>query len=432
MMKYKMSTRALLYILFILLTAVNIIIYINRENGYEYIKQSSYTDLYPNISKGISVIKIEKEGAAVVDLKGYPANIQWNIYCNDSLIVRNESMPLHFTLEQHVNRYLLRATDSAITPITIDLDYSPAEIYAGSSSSIGTNYELRYCSEPLVTADSISVYKWRDPFDYMDPAEMKVIKEIITDSLSINTGDSTTLKIKKIGNYIYQAIKNNMGVPADSLAKYSVYRQFCLARSGNAKIWCGNITDIFHLFATNAGIICRNIGITGWKSGFSFGNHSMNECYIPETGEWAAVDITQNILLIKNKEGKLINAVNLYQLKNLHQTGSLEIYISGDSSIITGNYTDPYRKYLWKENNILFPHPYNPKTLYSFSTKLKRYFNEDPWLEIYSENITYANDKFYVKIFLFYSWLLLGLLILLLYFSSLIISGRNSNQQKRI
>ena len=61
-----MANRFILITLFLLLSAANIYIYLNRNDGYEYVQQSSYKDLYPNISKGISRITIEKDNNAVI------------------------------------------------------------------------------------------------------------------------------------------------------------------------------------------------------------------------------------------------------------------------------------------------------------------------------------------------------------------------------
>ena len=410
-----MANRFILITLFLLLSAANIYIYLNRNDGYEYVQQSSYKDLYPNISKGISRITIEKDNDAVIDLKGYPSSLKWNVSCNDTIIAKDLSLPLHFLLRQNVNRYLLQANDSVTKNITIDLNYSPAEIYKAKASSIYTNYEIRYCSEPFITGDSNTINKWKDPLDYTDATEIKTVKQLLTDSFHIKPADSTVNKIKIIGSYIYQSIKQNMGVPADSLANYSTYKQFCLVKEGKAKIWCGNITDIFHLFATNAGIICRNIGLSGKREVFTLGDHAFNECFIPETGEWALVDLTQNILLLKDSDGKFLNTVNLYQLKKLNQTDNITMYSSGDSSIINGGYSNPDKKYLWQENEILYPHPNNPRTLYSFFNKFQRYAGVHPWLEVYNENHHYDNHLFYLKSFLLHAWILLGLIILVLY-----------------
>lgn len=392
-----MVYRNALWLLFLLLTAANIYIYLNYKE-YEFVQQSSYADLYPNVSKGIKSITVEKNNVAAIDLKGYAA-AKWSISCNDTVIAKDVSLPIRFSFKRDLNRYVLSAADSTVKQIIIDVDYAPDSLYKAESDSASIDDEIRYCSVPFV---------------YGDTAEMNAVKKII-DSLPIKPGDSTVTKIKVIGEYIYRSINKQIGVPADSLNNYSVYQQFCSARDGRAKIWCGNITDIFHLFATKAGIVCRNLGVAGRKNDFRLGDHSMNECYLPESGEWAYVDITQNILLLKDSMGRYLNTVDLYQLKKQrHANGLIQVSVS-DSSIIESSYADADRKYVWKENKLLFPYPYNPKTLYSFFNKLRRYVGAHPWLAVYSENYQYNNYHFYLKSFLFHAWLLLLLIMLVLY-----------------
>lgn len=79
-----MINRYILIIIFALLTIANVYIYINRYDGFEYVQQSSYKDLYPNTTKGIQRITIEKDNIAVVDLKGYSSLLKWDVLCNDS------------------------------------------------------------------------------------------------------------------------------------------------------------------------------------------------------------------------------------------------------------------------------------------------------------------------------------------------------------
>ena len=417
--------KRLLLMVFFLLTVTNLLIYINREKGFEYVQQAAYANLYPNISKGIFNINIEKDSVAVIDLKGYLPTLKWTVLCDDAVILQDQLLPLHFSLKQNVNRYVLLANDSSVKSISIALDYSPAEIYKKSGSSVATNYEIRYCSEPFVVADSTSVTKWKDALDYTDASELNAVKQFLSDSLHIKPTDSTLSKIKIIGNYIYQSAKQSMGVPPDSLAKHSVYKQFYLAKNGQTKIWCANITDIFHLFSSAAGIVSRKIGLTGNREIFSSGLHSANECYLPETGEWAYTDITQNILLLTDSTGKIFNTVDLYQLKKLNETGNIILYSSGDSAVETGNYSNPDKKYLWGENEILFPHPYDPKELYNWTNKLQRYISPKPWLEIYSEKTVYDNSKFYLKIYLFYNWVIFGIIVLVYYLFNFKLKRRN-------
>lgn len=409
-----MAHKKALWFIFLLLTAANIYIYFHRNDGYEYVKQAAYAELYPNISKGISNISIEKDSEAVITLKGFHQE-KWNVYCDSNLVAANISSPLHFTLKEKLNRYFIAPADSLMQPIIMDADYSPAFLYKAKSSSIGTNYEIRYCSVPFINNDSESVYKWKDDLSYMNPDELTAVKKIIQDSLKILPRDSTEIKIKKIGSYIFGAIKNNMGIPADTISNYSPYQQFCAAKNGQANIWCGNITDIFHLFASSTGIVCRKVGLSGSRHPFHFGDHSLNECYVPETGKWVYVDITQNILLLKDSLGNYLNTVDLYHLKKLNQTGCIVQVSAGDSAFLSGGYNNPNTKYLWSENEILFPLPHNPKTLYSFSNRFQRYAGIHPWLMYYNENYQYNNARFYLKSFLLHAWLLLGAIILVLY-----------------
>jgi lipoprotein-anchoring transpeptidase ErfK/SrfK len=402
-------------LIFFLLTVTNLLIYLNRNKGFEYVEQSSYRQLYPNTSKGIVRIDIQKEPAVVIALKGYSPTAKWNVKSNDSLIIKDQLQPLQFSLKENVNRYVLSSTDSAEQPIVIDIDYAPAALYKQSGSNIATNYEIRYCSAEFLNEDSSSVTRWKDELQYTDTAELNVVKHLLADSLNIKPQDSTVKKINIIGHYIYQSVKQSMGVPPDSLAKYSVYKQFCLAKNNNNKIWCGNIAAIFHLFASSAGIVCRNIGISGKRGSFGVGSHAVNESYLPETGEWAYTDVTQNVLLLRDSTKKILNTVDLYQLKKLQQAENITSYSSGDSGVIAGYYTEPDKKYLWRENEILFPHPYNPATLYSAYNKFKRYNTSQSWFEIYSENNVYSNEKFYLKIYLLYTWLVFALLTAVLY-----------------
>ena len=397
--------RKFVLLIFFLLTIANLLIYINRNKGFEYVEQSSYQQLYPNISKGIASIGIEKERTAVITLKGYSPVTKWTVNCNDSVITKDQLQPLQFSLKEKVNRYVLSPADTTEQPITIDIDYSPAELYKSSGSNIATNYEIRYCNAAFVNSDTGAVTKWRDELEYTDTAEINTVKHLLADSLHIKPTDSTVNKIKMIGNYIYQSVKQSMGIPPDSLAKYSVYKQFCLAKNNTNKIWCGNIAAIFHLFTSSAGIVCRNVGITGKTGEFGTGSHVVNESYLPETGEWACTDVTQNILLLTDSStNQIFNTVDLYHLKKLHQTHNVIACSSGDSGVVSGHYTDPDKKYLWRENEMLFPYSNNPATLYSAYNKIKRYSTKSPWLEIYSENTVYSNEKFYLKIYLLYTW----------------------------
>ncbi|MBI1782208.1 MAG: hypothetical protein HYR66_12720, partial [Sphingobacteriales bacterium] len=234
-----MAYRNALWLLLLVLTAANVYIYINRKD-YEFVKQSSYAALYPNVSKGIKTISIEKDNEAVIDLKGYAA-AKWSVNCNDVVIAKDLSLPLRFSLKETLNRYILSADDSTIKPVVIDLDYSPVALYKAEDSSVATNYEIRYSSIPFVYGDSSVINIWKDKFDHVDVAEINAVKKII-DSLPMKANDSTAAKIKVIGAYIYRSINKQMGVPSDSLSKYSIYQLFCAARDGRARIWCGNIT----------------------------------------------------------------------------------------------------------------------------------------------------------------------------------------------
>lgn len=405
----------LLLIVFLLLSAANLFIFLNRDKGYQYVKQEAYHQLYPNISKGIASVKIEQEKEAVIDLKGYSPTARWTVECNDSVLLRDHPLPLRFVLKESVNSYVLKANDSVIQPIVIYLDYSPAALYQKNGSNTATNYEIRYSSEPLVTADSSLVTKWTDRLDYVDASALKMVKQLLADSLHIQSTDSTEDKIKAIGNFIYRAIHKQMGIPPDSLTSHSAYEQFCLARDGKTKIWCANITDIFHLFSSAAGIVSRKIGFTGQVDVFNTGLHSANECYIPEKGEWAYVDITQNILLLTDSSGNTLNAADIYHLKRLNETGDIILYSSTDSAVNAGKYLDASKKYIWKENEILYPYPYTPGTLYSWYNKLTRYVSPTVWFEIYSQKAVYSNSKFYLRLYAFYSWLAVGLLLLICY-----------------
>lgn len=224
----------------------------------------------------------------------------------------------------------------------------------------------------------------------------------ILDSANIHDSHFTFTKIIRIGNILYSRFHKQIGNPSKELLTSSPLLQYKkLCASTKEELWCSNFADMFSYFCWSEGIVCRIIEIMNPGD-----HHVVNECYLPETNEWVLVDLTSNMLLVKNKNNQLLNLLSFKDsLKNSSPVFALR---AATDSIITEQVADtafPIRTYYNKQTPLNYYHQINLKKVYTTAHKIKRYFFPDSWYYIF-DGRRHSNLLFYVKDVFAIAWLL--------------------------
>lgn len=242
--------------------------------------------------------------------------------------------------------------------------------------------------------------KWQEIVNDYSETELQQTKHI-TDSI-VSGIVSTINKVTAIVKFLHDRFYQQLGKPSMDLMNASPlieYKKLCSSKS--EQLWCGNFAVMAAYFCLSQGIVTRNIEI------MHPGNHHvLNECYIPETKSWIMTDATNNLLLVKNKNGEPLNLVSFRdslrkksRLIAIQSTpGSTKtIEFEVNSSTIPVQYMadDPLYYYRHIDNNEVYK-PLN---------KIKRYFLPTSWYEIYDNNTKHRNIAFYLKEILFLLWI---------------------------
>lgn len=252
--------------------------------------------------------------------------------------------------------------------------------------------------QPFVDYDSLylgknsSPSKWNTFASQYSESE-KIETKRITDSL-IGGEKNTIIKAFILGSYLHRRFKNQMGKPTYELSSLSPIEQYKLLCSNvNEKLWCGTFAKIFSYFCFTQDIACRYIEIMQPGD-----HHVVNECYLPETNEWVMMDLTFNLLLIQSKKGNYLNVVSFKnKIKESDPGESLLINQPNLSrNSILSYYNNNYPLYYY--NTI------DTKKVYSFGSKLVRYFLPISWYKIYVDHGK-NNILYYSKVAIFLLWL---------------------------
>ncbi len=401
------------FYLLIFFTAVNCYIYLNR-NDYVFEKQSSYLDLYTKKMKP-SVNRLEKanDSTLVIKLNAPPRQpLNWFVKADGKETVKLYQTEPSVTLKQGVYTYTI-FSDSLPDTLSIKAEYFPNNYFnnAGNKQQGGI---VIYKSTPPYPDGIENDEKWNKNKISISREDEAVLQVILKDSIQIKQGDSTIEKIKKLGRYLGGRIGRSRGLPTDSIVALPVFQQYKAALAGD-HIWCGIYAQIFDLFANAAQIKSRYIEIKRSYGSVSSGVHVFNEYFIPEQKAWAAIDIMFNNLAYIDGAGKYLNGV---EVKNTDPANSsvsvLQGSVTDTLAALPFNQMEPaFFDFYAHDKNLYFYYASDSSQVYSFKEKLKRYFIEESWYEVYSDNNLINNRPFYIKqLFIFIEILLLLILFL--------------------
>lgn len=245
----------------------------------------------------------------------------------------------------------------------------------------------------LYSSDTL---QWKKFIDDYPQRELREAKGIV-DSLHISN-QPTSIKVQEIGKFLYNAFKKQLGQSSTQLVPASPLTQYKILRSSDTiQLWCGNFAEMFAFFCWSEGITSRVVEILNPGD-----HHVLNECYLPESQQWAVTDLTNNQLLIQKSNKS--DYPNLLSLRD-STAQTLSSMQTNDSSIVLQPFNPTfYNKYFGNKNPIYYYYRTNNSEVYRPSEKIKRYFLPEAWYEEITQGQR-DNWAFYAKQFFILLWL---------------------------
>lgn len=242
--------------------------------------------------------------------------------------------------------------------------------------------------------------KWDDfllPYSEVSLAEArKILGPLRLDS------STTIFKAKAIAHHLYTKFYKQSGYPLDIIHRSAPIEQYkILSADTTQKVWCGTYAQMFSFFCWSQNIVCRNVEI------FRPGDHHVfNECFVPETGGWMMVDVTNNIASVERGIG-LLNAQDFITAAFKAPLLIRTAFALQAEPVDSFEQSHGLRNYYNAAYPFYYYHSPHTAIVYGTTAKLKRYFLPDYWYEVFSPQRR-NNFLFWVKPFLAALWLILA------------------------
>lgn len=109
-------------------------------------------------------------------------------------------------------------------------------------------------------------------------------------------------------------LEGKQGWPSNEVIHADAGTAAQMVEQGKARIWCGNISNIFLLAAQRAGLQARVISLMNIAhTSVTTSGHVTNELYLPSLRQWQVMDFTLGIYSVRS-EGALLNALDLHRI----------------------------------------------------------------------------------------------------------------------
>jgi hypothetical protein len=243
------------------------------------------------------------------------------------------------------------------------------------------------------------INKWTDYNNKYTAEEIRVGTDIINSRLRIDTILGEYEKAIAIGKWLKKSFSKQEGYPSATLGNLSPLHQYILLiNKKNEKLWCSHYQAMFGFYCTLAGIKNRYVEVVPIEGAQKAGYHEVNEIYLTASQSWVMIDVTRNILSVKQQQ-KLLTAAGYYrQLINgkmdtlaYLQYNNITKSLADSQAVATGDvYFNQYYA-------LRYYYTMDLGTVYSVKNKVKRYFFGNPWFEIYDPVRKHSNFLFRIR-----------------------------------
>lgn len=414
------AKRVILPLIIVTLLAAALNWYARKKMPDSYARQLSYNALY--LDKDVLHIKKAESNAEqlMIQLDGDISNISSNITRQHFA----DSSTLVFKANDAGNQFWIKQ-DGRIDTIRFSITFTGTNSYKAAGNNITDNFELN--SQDLIFSNAtLSSHRdWAFGFTQQNAAQEKeAIRTYLRDSIGVADTDPGTEKLRKIFAHLMPIVQPNLGIPADSLAGKTPLELIRLLKTGNIKVWCGNLSMILGAMTNAAGLSTRLISTEGSGS-FSYPVHAFNEVYLPEYGGWSYTDLTNGVAYIETRS-KPLNTIQLnHILRSGINTDNVHAVTIRDSvrSISIDSLAPVFKSYLAAPQRFRFYYPQYLEEQHQSSpgSRIKKLIRPTFNYAFYSEDGEYGSGSFWLRAISGY--LLIGTLFSVFFVGGVLMGG---------
>jgi hypothetical protein len=212
--------------------------------------------------------------------------------------------------------YRLRPLPAGTGP---DLDFTvrgiAAEFYRKSGMQWAKDIYLVQTGMPVGKFERYPVSHWADDYRYIGAEALAAADRAVRDDMGVRDTDGTVTRIEKVVRYMRTHLANAGGVPKDDFRWMNPWAMCQEMIAGTGKGWCTQNAQIYVFLANRAGVPTRFVfGATTQNDVIIYNGHSWGESWVKEQGRWTYVDVTQSIVAVQDKQGRMLNSADILHL----------------------------------------------------------------------------------------------------------------------
>jgi hypothetical protein len=314
---YRKRRTAILAIVWLVLLAGNLLVIVQRNNGFKFRWFVSYDKLYANsdmlfvlsmqFANDTCLLQLSKPGMA-----GFES---LSVDDSTSTKVFEKEGKLAFVMKPGVHVYEFAGNHT----FSLQLDYVCTMPLANCKN------ELLWCTLPWPYEQPLPASTWDQSekiFSENDLQRGKQLLQNIGGWRPGNTDTASVLAIARICSLLQSDTLTSKpltlqqgSVSPDSFINYVI--------KNKPQLNCGNYAYIIRFLSAAAGLTNRSVAFKGSNDpAWSYGVHYFNEILLREKNQWVLADGLNNLFLPNDSTGRFINAADM--CKMMQSGGQLE------------------------------------------------------------------------------------------------------------
>lgn len=297
-------------------------------NLYHFLTRDWEASFWPT---NYATMYYPSEKAVIVEWSETPSGIRpvmnWSVPVEGWRIWRNGESWLE--LDSPVLEFPMREQDTEMHQYVAE----PLPEGVGERLELGIRYLPRSFSEarglprddmflvfseiPTGKFKQLAVEDWVDRFEYLPEADLADTERLIREEVGFADTDNTLEMLEKLMVFMRESMGQQcQGTPPDDFRWKSPYQIYTEMVSGDGQGWCTQHAQTFVYFANRAGLATRIIqGAVTQDNTFVHTGHTWLEAWIPEQSRWAWVDPTPALCYALDKNGKVLNTIEIAALR---------------------------------------------------------------------------------------------------------------------